>query len=321
MITKQQEQQRIQQILRQDKQSDNELTQNKREALAFIRDHLTVFYAKYANENGLSLVQTQQRVSQWDLVQWKQALNELPIKEWPIEAKKRAKLYSYEAGIDRQHLITALVGLGVVSMYVEHVNSIKQTSSVFKADELKRMQTSFNLPVKKVRRIEALIKPNISHSQASKDVLGIKIPEEQVSLWSDNIWLKSDEMVNDIQNLVNRHVQKGMQLTDLDRLLTEHTNAQQFKPTKSIVDRMTQAEYQARRIIRTETANIKYQVSMNTYKDIGTKQVTWVAEPGACQECSGIEEGSPYYINDVPSIPVHANCRCSIIPYDENITY
>lgn len=39
----------------------------------------------------------------------------------------------------------------------------------------------------------------------------------------------------------------------------------------------------------------------------------WVAEPSACKACRAVatQNGGVYKVGEVPSIPYHANCRCS----------
>ncbi len=40
--------------------------------------------------------------------------------------------------------------------------------------------------------------------------------------------------------------------------------------------------------------------------------VTWIAQPGACVACEENAANSPYAPQDVPQMPQHRNCRCSL---------
>lgn len=49
----------------------------------------------------------------------------------------------------------------------------------------------------------------------------------------------------------------------------------------------------------------------------------WTAESVACRACreiaerddTGVGEAGVYKLNDVPELPVHPNCRCSIVAW------
>ena len=300
-LTIQQERQRIQQLIELDNQSDQDGSMYYSEYLAYVREHLTAFYQKYADENGLTLSQAATRISKWDLAEWKKALNELgDISGWPQEAVNRVKEQTYAAGIDKGHLLGAILTLGIIALTVRQQHHIASRVNTDSKYEVKRMFQTFKLASKQKNRVTSIITQ----------------PETR-KIWSRNLWVDSDKLAGDVQFLVNRHLKHGMSLNDLTSILAEHTNTNQFKPSQSVADRIKQMEFNTRRIVRTESARLIDEVNMTTYRMNGVKEVDWIAEPGACIKCQAIAGDSPYSLDEAPLIPrdTHPNCRCIKMPH------
>lgn len=291
-------------MIRLDNQADHQSDADYDQTLAYIRDHLMQFYQEYAADNQLSIEQVQGRVSKWDLQQWQQAIDELNTADWPSEATKRLTAYGAVAGIDKPHLIGAIVSVGLLALTVKHQKQIAKRVKSDGQDEVSRMTKTFKLKPKQVKKATSVITQPSTTAQ-----------------WSSKLWLNSDAMANDVENLVNKHLRHGMSLSDLQDMLVKHTNPDQFKPNQSIADRVRQSQSNAQRLIRTESARLVDSVNMSTYRMQGVKLVAWINEPGACNLCQGLADGGPYAIDDAPLIPgdSHPNCRCSKIPagYDK----
>lgn len=60
--------------------------------------------------------------------------------------------------------------------------------------------------------------------------------------------------------------------------------------------------------------------ALQAFEDNGLEKVVWIAEDDdrTCSICADYS-GKVYTIDKVPSIPVHANCRCHIEPYKEKV--
>ncbi|PBQ23848.1 hypothetical protein CNR29_07390 [Levilactobacillus brevis] len=298
-LTIQQERQRIKQLIDLDNQTDVQSSQYYRECLMYIRNHLTQFYARYANDNGLTVSQVSIRASHWELKEWQDAIRQTDMSDWPNEAFVRIKAYNAQIHIDRKHVLAALIGLTIIIMTVKNQRNIERRIGLDADTELRRMKTSFNLSKKQAKKIGSII------SQARRQ-----------SKWSANLWIDSDSLANDIETLVNKYLRHDMQLTDIDGMLTEHANPTQFKPGQSVADRVKQMEYNSRRIVRTESARLTDEVNMTTYRMKNVKMVDWIAEPGACAKCAGTASNGPYLLDDAPLIPddSHPNCRCHKTP-------
>src|SRR5699024_10609321 len=80
--------------------------------------------------------------------------------------------------------------------------------------------------------------------------------------------------------------------------------------------------YAAERLARTEMARVQFEAQKKSIIDTGYKYVKWIAEADACRTCreiaykdNGYDEDGIYKAKDVPDIPVHPNCMCSISAY------
>lgn len=284
-----------------DSQSDKQSEQYYDEFLSYIRDHLTAFYQHYADDNGLTLAQTTSRVSRWDINQWKHAIDSLgDTSGWPEEAKDRLTGQTAVASINKRFLMGSIIAIGVIHLTVRNQRAVDKRVATDGHDESNRMKKALNLSRKQVKKHTGIITQASTRKQ-----------------WSESLWVDSDKLAADVQYLVNQNLKHGLSLDGLPRLLNKHANPNQFKPSQSIADRVEQMSYETKRLIRSESARMKQQVDITSYKMRGVKWVKWLTEPGACSKCQGIAAGGPYPIDEVPEIPgdSHPNCRCSIVPY------
>lgn len=254
------------------------------------------FYQHYAQDNELTLSQVATRVSKWDQAQLAQALSELDMTGWPEDAISRVRGFGANAGINKVHVIGAIVGIGVVMAAVKNHRIAQAKFNTDKQAELKRMKSAFNLASKEVKRVSSMI-----------------TDPAVVSQWSAEIWTDTDDLANDVQNLVNKHVRHGVSLEELQDSLANHTNKNHINPNKSIADRLKQSRTETKRIIRTESARLVNQTDLATFRVKGAKLIDVVGEPNACEKyCQPIINNGPYLIDEVPGVPedTHPNCRC-----------
>lgn len=86
----------------------------------------------------------------------------------------------------------------------------------------------------------------------------------------------------------------------------------------------------AERIARTETSRVLNQASLNVYRQAGLNKVKWLDSTEAikgstikrakvCKECREVatHNGGIYPIGEVPQLPLHPHCRCTITPVVE----
>ena len=306
-------QQRIDQLLAHDTDDTAAFDGYYQDCLRFISTHLMAFYVRYADENGLSMKQTQQRVSAWDLRQWKQAIDSIDMANWDAQAKQRARVIGIQAGFSRTAMLGALVSIGVVAMTANYQQSIIDRVRADGLDEIKHATTQF--PIRGQERAVSKQRKKRLRSEPKK-LTSIVDQASTKEMWSANLWLDSDKLAHDVQYLVTKRLRHGMTVQDMQELLQAHDNKAQFKPTQSAADRLAQSKLNARRILITESQRVNYHVDLTSMMIRGVKYVNWVNEPKSCDNCQGLADMSPYNVNDCPKIPEdsHPNCRCHIEP-------
>ncbi len=76
----------------------------------------------------------------------------------------------------------------------------------------------------------------------------------------------------------------------------------------------------AEMIARTETARAVNAATLDGYAEAGVGQVDWLDSPGACLVCEDLAANGPYRTSEVPDLPAHPDCRCSLSPRDPGST-
>ena len=259
------------------------------QALAYIKSHLEAFYLHYAEEDGLSISQVTQNISQWDKWQWKEAIDELDVSGWLPESKQRAEILGNTAGLNLGNLISAIAGLGIIAWLDKSIKRTQSKAKQIAVDE-RRFLRSYTLATKRIDK--------------DKQVL---------PALSSNIWLEGDRVLDEVRGQLFRAYQTGKGLDELRAFLTQQVKA---NPANNIADRMYQTQSKIDRLIRSESAKLIDELDTETYIKNKIKWVDWITEPGACKICVGIQLGNPYRVEDAPKLVVdsHPNCRCAKVP-------
>lgn len=289
VLTKQEMEQRIVELQQGDLDLRKELDAYYDQALAYIKSHLEAFYLHYAEEDGLSISQVTQNISQWDKRQWKEAIDELDVSGWLPESKQRAEILGNTAGLNLGNLISAIAGLGIIAWLDKSIQRTQSKAKQIAVDE-RRFLRSNTLATKRTDK--------------NKQVL---------SALSSNIWLEGDRVLDEVRGQLFRAYQTGKGLDELRAFLTQQVKA---NPASNIADRMYQTQSKIDRLIRSESAKLIDELDTETYIKNKIKWVDWITEPGACKICVGIQLGNPYRVEDAPKLVVdsHPNCRCAKVP-------
>lgn len=83
----------------------------------------------------------------------------------------------------------------------------------------------------------------------------------------------------------------------------------------------------AERIARTETSRVLNNATLNVYKQAGLNKVKWLdsteaikranySKTAVCKECREVatHNGGVYTFEELPQIPLHPHCRCTVTP-------
>lgn len=268
------------------------------------------FYAQYADENGLTVSQVSQRVSRWDMAQWRQVLDSLRAVTIPDEATDRIKYAMATAGINRDYLMMSIIAVHLaVATAKQHALMVKRLGQDV-ADETNSKTKLLGLQEEKAARLKQV--------ESMRDEIYDKYVKDSFKdaseRWSPRLWQHSEEMTREVQNIVSKHITQGMDMADLTDNLFPYSNG---ASSSSITGQVESLDYRAQRLLRTESARAVNEVNQKVYEIVGIEEVDVVNEPGACPKCIDAVDKGPYPLKEAPSIPIHPNCRCSIVPHDD----
>lgn len=216
------------------------------------------------------------------------------------DANRRMKIYNATMRINRLEYIKSQVGLHL-------------TEANMNIDSNLRVKLS-NSYIKEVKRQAGILGSNLKFNDAIiGDTNVAKIVMKQVAgaNWSQRLWLDQDALKAALDSAMTTGLIAGQSNQAIARNLRD-----QVKTT------IKNHVYVTERLARTETARVQYEAQVDSIKAADYKYVKWYAEPGACRVCQEIADNDEYDlgygvfpVDEVPEIPIHPNCRCSISAY------
>ncbi|EIW6613665.1 minor capsid protein [Clostridium perfringens] len=120
-------------------------------------------------------------------------------------------------------------------------------------------------------------------------------------MFSEIIWKNvREQLVYNIQNIIVSGLAKGESYINM---------------AKKLQKEMDKGIYNALRVIRTETANIVNNATLDRYKSKGVKKIKIITAPDErrCETCGKFHD-KVYEIDKAPHLPNHAQCRCCYAP-------
>lgn len=216
------------------------------------------------------------------------------------DANRRMKIYNATMRINRLEYIKSQVGLHL-------------TEANMNIDSNLRMKMSSSY-IKEVKRQAGILGSNLKFNDAiisSTNVAKIVMKQIAGANWSQRLWLNQDTLKAALDSAMTTGLIAGQSNQAIARNLRD-----QVKTT------IKNHVYVTERLARTETARVQYQAQIDSIKAADYKYVKWYAEPGACRVCQEINDNDEYDlgygvfpVDEVPQIPIHPNCRCSISAY------
>lgn len=216
-------------------------------------------------------------------------------KDFSADVNNRLKVYNATMRINRNEILKSKIGARLVELGVDQEGSL--------TDKL------WNEYTKEKER-----QAGILGITAKSDLWTSKEVQEQIAgqiagaNFSKRIWADIDGLKGQLDGLVSNAVIQGESPIKTAKWLTGLVSAS-----------ITNQEYAAERLARTEMARVQFEAQKKSIIDTGYKYVKWIAEGSACKVCreiaykdNGYDEDGVYKAKDVPDIPVHPNCMCSI---------
>lgn len=266
--------------------------------------------AKLAIKENVDINEIKQRVKDFDVqeysVEAKRVVDEadklrsegheVTYDDFSKEVNERLRLYNATMRINRQELLKSLIGLKLIELGANVDASLRQKLTKDYTDEITR---------------QAGILGEFKHpTWASKEVAKIVMAQTGAATFSKRIWANQDALKARLDAALSVALIQGKNPRELSQQL------------RTLISKeVTNSRYAAERIARTESARVQTQAQLKSFRDYGYKFCKWHAEPSACKICKEIAENASgygvgvYRVDEVPSLPAHPNCRCSLGAY------
>ena len=277
--------------------------------LADINKRIDSELSKLANENGISIADMRAKVSQTDIKQFEAEAKRVvaqadkmrkqgkspKLADWSQEVNDRLRLYNVTMRINRLEYLKAGIGLDMITAGLQ-VDSELRDKLLKDATEEQKRQAGI-----------------LGENNAHIDTLAIGniiLAKTKSNNFSQRIWINMDVLQAKLSQTIMTGITTGQSYNEMARRL----KTQVAKDVKNVT-------YATQRIARTEAARVQTEITMNSLKRNGYDFCKWYKEPSACHDCALIGNQDNgwgkgiYKVKDVPTIPVHPNCRCAVGAY------
>ena len=277
--------------------------------LADINKRIDSELSKLANENGISIADMRAKVSQTDIKQFEAEAKRVVAQadkmrkqgkspkfaDWSQEVNDRLKLYNATMRINRLEYLKAGIGLDMITAGLQVDSELR--------DKL------FKDATKEQKRQAGILGENNAHIDTLA-IGNIILAKTKSNDFSQRIWTNMDVLQAKLSQTIMAGITTGQSYDEMARRL----KTQVSKDVQNVT-------YATQRIARTEATRVQTEITMNSLKRNGYDFCKWYKEPSACHDCALIGNQDNgwgkgiYKVKDVPTIPVHPNCRCAVGAY------
>lgn len=231
--------------------------------------------------------------------QMREAGQKVTYDSFPDDVNRRMKVYNATMRINRLEYLKSQVGLRLTEANMNIANELNLKLNNDYIDETKRQAGILG---KTLKYNVALLSDNISK---------IIMSSTKGGNWSERLWVNNDALKARLDGVLAAGLITGQSNQAMARKLKDQVRTA-----------VTNSRYVTERLARTESARVQFKAQMDSITAADYKYVKWYAEPGACRICQEINDNDRYDlgygvfpVDEVPSIPIHPNCRCSVSAY------
>ena len=218
-------------------------------------------------------------------------------KDFSKDVNDRLKVYNASMRVNRNEILKSKIGAHLVKLGIDEEVSL--------TNELWDAYTK-----EKERQAGILRNTTKNNVWTSKEVQQQIAKQTAGANFSKRVWADVDGLKGQIDGLISTAIIRGDNPKEMAKWLTGMVSAT-----------IGNQKYVAERLARTETARVQFAAQKMSVIQGGYKYVKWFAEGEACKACKAIAGDDVGYgdgiypYNEVPDIPVHPNCMCSISAY------
>lgn len=296
--------------IKNDKDFDKVLEQHYNKLTDDIMDKINKEYISLGKNNGYTMADAMAKVKAIDVEKFGKTAKDLVDKAHELYKKngnvgyynftdrtnKALRLYNATMRINRLEMLKAQIGEDVVQNGINVNSEINDKLKNDALDEFKRQAGILG---------KNRAKPDL------KEITKIVSAQTGDVTFSDRIWQDQASLKAELDVLLTKQMVRGISPIEIARDLK-----------KLVSSKVDSVRYATERIARTESARVQTQVQLASFDKYDINYCHWIAEPTACQMCTDISENNDgmgegiYSTTEVPFLPAHPNCRCSLSAYE-----
>lgn len=251
-----------------------------------VRRDIESFYGRYAIDEGVSISEARRRASATDINSTMDRIERLCDAGLGDRAMQEVRLLELTMTVNRLENLRANIGLSVLEGYDRLERQYGAMLTERTADEIERRAHELGLR-----------QAHLNYDHIVKNPMG-------QANYLDRLWANQEYFRSDIEKALKQAMIGGKSLDEL---------------AKDIQKKFGGAEYQAKRLLRTEVKRVETEAFKELMLENGIKYYKYATvDSNACAECKHMN-GRRYKVENleagVNAPPLHPNCRCSTIPW------
>ena len=228
----------------------------------------------------------------------RQAGNKVTYADFSKAVNDQMRVYNATMRISRLEMLKSQIGLEMVQSGIDVDKALHDKLSQDYIDEVKRQAGIMGVTAK----------PSMwTDSKVAKVIMG----QTESANFSQRLWANQAVLKAQLDVVVSNGIIQG-----------QNPREMATKLKANVAKTIANYRYVTERLARTESARVQHRAQIDSLIANDYRFCKWHAEPGRCKVCGEIASNDPdgngrgiYEVDDVPIVPVHPNCRCSISAY------
>lgn len=230
--------------------------------------------------------------------QMRKAGKQVTYADFSKAVNDQMRVYNATMRINRLEMLKSQIGLEMVRSGIDVDKALHDKLSQDYIDEVKRQAGIMGVTAK----------PSMwTDSKVAKVIMS----QTESANFSQRLWANQAALKSQLDQVISTGIIQG-----------QNPREMATKLKANVAKTITNYRYVTERLARTESARVQHRAQMDSLIANDYRFCKWHAEPGHCKVCGEIANNDPdgngrgvYEVDDVPNIPVHPNCRCSISAY------
>lgn len=271
---------------------------------ASIDKDISAFYQKYADANGLSYAEAQKKVAKLDIEEYSQkakyyvANRKNKAIAFSETANQEMEIYNLTMKVNRLEMLKANIGLEMVNAFSEMEAYMQGELDAEALAEYTRQAGILGMTIDENAK-NAKAMPDASFKEPGFIVKDVDEPFYHAT-FSERIWTHYGELKANLDSLLSRALVNGEGSGKLIAELRKATGA---------------SEFNARRLIVTETARVRIEAQKDAMQRAGVIYYEYMAlGENPCAECQDLD-GQVFHVQDMKpgenAPPMHPFCHCA----------